>query len=60
MLVFGMWNHLVDLKLVQIMTIEPKWHHPRDHMFYIGLYRENKKKIFLSEATKPRALMFGM
>ena len=28
-------------------------------MFYIGLYRENVKKIFLSETTRPRALIFG-
>ena len=32
---------------------------PWGHMFYIGLYRE-KQKIFLSEITRPRALMFGM
>ena len=30
-------------------------------MFYIGLYRENvKKKMFLSETTRPRALIFGI
>ena len=29
-------------------------------MFYIGLYRENVEKIFLSETTRPRALIFGM
>ena len=29
-------------------------------MFYIGLYRENGKKIFFSETTEPRALIFGM
>ena len=29
-------------------------------MFYIGLYRQNVKKIFLSETTRPGALMFGM
>ena len=33
---------------------------PRGHMFYIGLYRENVKKIFLSETTRPRALIFGI
>ena len=27
-------------------------------MFYIGVYRENLKKI-LSETTRPRALIFG-
>ena len=29
-------------------------------MFYIGLYREKHGKIFLSEATRPRALIFGL
>ena len=33
---------------------------PEVHMFYIGLYREQHKKIFLSETTRPRALIFGM
>ena len=29
-------------------------------MYYIGLYREQHEKIFLSETTRPRALNFGM
>ena len=29
-------------------------------MFYIGLYWEKHEKIFLSETTMPRALIFGM
>ena len=29
-------------------------------MFYIGLYREQHEKIFLSETTRPRAMIFGM
>ena len=29
-------------------------------MFYIGLYREKHEKIFMSETTMPRALIFGM
>ena len=29
-------------------------------MFYIGFYREKHEKIFLSETTRPRALVFGM
>ena len=33
---------------------------PRGQMFYVGLYRENVKKIFLSETTRPSALLFGM
>ena len=38
--------------------------HSRGHMFYIGLYiglyREKHKTIFLSETTRPRALIFNM
>ena len=30
----------------------------RDHMFYIVLYRETHDHIFLSETTRPRALIF--
>ena len=37
-----------------------QWARPVGHMFYIGLYRENMKRVFLSETTRPRALMFGM
>ena len=33
---------------------------PGGHMFYIGLYREQHEKIFLSKTTRPRALSFGM
>ena len=29
-------------------------------MFYIGLYRADHEKIFLSETTRPGALIFGM
>ena len=29
-------------------------------MFYIGLYREKYEKIFLSETTRPRVMIFGM
>ena len=29
-------------------------------MFYIGLYREQHEKIFLSETTRPRFLIFVM
>ena len=31
---------------------------PRGQMFYVGLYREDLKKIFLSETTRPSALLF--
>ena len=33
---------------------------PFGHIFYTGLYRVNMEKIFLSEAIRPRALIFGM
>ena len=33
--------------------------HASGHMFNIGLYRENMKKL-LSETTRPRALIFGI
>ena len=33
---------------------------PRGHIFYIGLYRENIKLIFLSETTRHRVLIFSM
>ena len=29
-------------------------------MLYIDLYREKREKIFLSETTRPSALIFGM
>ena len=29
-------------------------------MFYIGLNREKHEKIFLTETTRPRVLIFGM
>ena len=33
---------------------------PRGHMFYMVLYREKHDHIFLSETTRPRALIFDM
>ena len=33
---------------------------PRGHMLYIGLCWEKHETIFLSETTRPRALIFGM
>ena len=39
---------------------EAKMGPPRGHMFYLGLYREHMKKIFLSEITGPRSLIFSM
>ena len=32
---------------------------PHGQMFYVGLYREKHEKIFLSETTMLRALIFG-
>ena len=33
---------------------------PRGHMFNIGLYKEQHEEIFLSETTRPGALIFDM
>ena len=41
-------------------TIRPKIVHPGGHMFYIGLHRAKHVNIFLSETTRPRALIFSM
>ena len=46
--------------LFKLWSVGQKWACPGGHMFYIGLYRENMKKIFLSEATRPKVLIFGM
>ena len=53
-------SYVYSTKLVQIMSLGQKWLRPAGHMFYIDLFRENVKYIFLSENTRPRALMFGM
>ena len=37
-----------------------KWPRPGGHMFYIDLIKGKREKIFLSETTGPRALIFGM
>ena len=42
------------------MPLGPKMAPPQGHMFYIGLYREKDETIFLTEATMPRALIFGL
>ena len=34
--------------------------HLESHIFYIGLYGEKHEQIFLSDTTRPRALIFGM
>ena len=51
---------LTSTKFIQIMTLGSKMVLSRGHIFYIGLYREHKKKIFSSETTKPSALIFVM
>ena len=40
-------------KFVQIIDLGPKMSPPRGQMFYIGLYRENKKK---SSCLKPESV----
>ena len=42
------------------MPLGPQMTGPGGHMLYIVLYREKHEKIFLSENTRPRALIFGM
>ena len=46
--------------LFKLSSWGQKWLRPGGHMFYIGLYRENIYKFFLSETFRPRALIFGM
>ena len=61
-LIFGMYNHLVDF--YQVCSNCPPGAKncpvPGGHIFYIGLYREKHGKIVLSETIMPRALIFGM
>ena len=60
-LIFGMKHHLVDLyQVCSNYSPGPKMAYPGGHMLYIGLNREEREKIFLSETTRPRVLMFGM
>ena len=62
-LIFGMKPHLAGGLLPSLFKLDPwgqKWPCARDHMLYLGLYREKHKKIFLSETLRPRALIFGM
>ena len=60
-LMFGMKHHLVNLYQVCSNYIpgDKKWASPPGHMFYIGLWKKHEK-IFFSETTRPRALIFGM
>ena len=54
------------LKFVQTMPLGPKngstggGGGEGGYMLYIDLNRENMNKNFLSETTRPRALVFGM
>ena len=41
------------------MHLGPKMAPPGGHIFYIGLYREKHRKIFLFETIGLRALIFG-
>ena len=53
-----MFNSPLSDEFDQIMPLGPKVASPGDHMFYIGLFRENIK--ILSETTRPRALILCM
>ena len=59
---FGILYYLVDLYQVcsNVSPAAKNGPRPGGHMCYIGLYREQLEKIFLSETTRPRALVFGM
>ena len=60
-LIFGLKHHLVNLYQVCSNYIPGTENGlPWGHMFYIGLYREKHEKIFMSETTRPIALIFGM
>ena len=60
-LIFSMKHLLKDLYQVCSNYLPgAKMALPGGNMFYLGLYRENMKKKFLSETTNPRALIFGM
>ena len=61
-LIFDMYYHLVDFYQVcsNYSPVAKNGPDPGGRMFYIGLYREQHEKIFLSETTRPRALIFGM
>ena len=61
-LIFGMLYHLVNLFQVCSNYIPGVKNGPAPwvHMFYIGVYREQHEKVFLSETTRPRALVLGM
>ena len=54
-----MLHHIADLYQVffKLCPWGKKWPSPAGHIVYIG---RNMKKIFSSEITRPRALMFGM
>ena len=61
-MIFGMLHLLVDLYQVcsNYSLFALNGPAPGGHMFYICLYRQNVKKIFLFETTRPRALISGM
>ena len=46
--------------LFKLYPWSQKWPRPGGHMFYTGLYREQHEKIYLSETTRPRVLIFSM
>ena len=60
-LIFSMWYQPVDLcQVCSNYRTGAENGPPRGHRFYICFYREKHEKIFLSETTRFRALIFGM
>ena len=60
-LIFAMLHHLVNFYQVCSNYVPGAGNGPpRGSHVSLGLYSKNMKKIFLSETTRPRALMFGM
>ena len=57
-LIFGLLHHLVDLyHVVQIMSLGPKMAPPGGSHVLHRLISGKHDKIFLSETTRPSALM---
>ena len=60
-LIFGMYDKLMDLyQFVQVMPLWSKMGLPQGSHVLHRLIWEKHRKIFLSETTRLRALIFGM
>ena len=61
-LIFDIYDYLVNFYQVCSNYIPGAKNGPAPGVtcFYIRLYREQHEKIFLSETTRPRVLIFGM